>query len=144
MSLQVIPLSIAPNQNLTAALVVDGIALSLNLSIGYNSMAGYWMMRIADANNNLLLDSVPMVTGSWPAANLLEQFRYLNIGSAYVVNVSNISPIGGGGSGTGYGQGGYGIGGYGGGAVGLSGIDYPNDTNLGSAFALWWGDTPAV
>jgi hypothetical protein len=141
MPLQVIPLTNSPNQSFTVQLQVDGNPLSLNLTIGFNEMAGYWILSISDINNNLLIDSVPMITGSYPAANLLAQQRYLAIGSWYVINVSNL--IAEAGSGVGYGQGGYGAGVYGG-QLGLGGIDYPNSTNLGTDFQLWVGDTPTV
>lgn len=140
MSLQVVPLSTAPNQSIVANLTVDGNALTLNLTIKYNQMAGYWIMSVSDVNNNLLVDSIPMTTGGYPAANLLQQQRYLDIGSAYIVNVANANN-GTTGAGLGYGSGGYGQGGYGGGGGG-GGIDYPDNTNLGTQFQLWWGDTP--
>jgi hypothetical protein len=140
--LQQVVISNSPNQSFTAALTVDGQALSLNLKIRYDEMAGYWVMTISDVNNNLLVDSVPMICGAYPAANLLQQQRYLAIGSAYIVNVSNTneSSVT---TGLGYGQGGYGQGGYGGG-IGLGGVDYPDNTNLGTDFQLWWDDTPTV
>jgi len=141
MALQVIPLSISPNMTMTAQLTVDGGPLSLNLKFKYDSMAGYWVMSISNTNNDLLLDSIPLITGSYPAANILGQYRYLRIGSWYVVNVSKIVPKVG--AFTGYGEGWYGAGPYGG-ELGLGGTDYPNDTNLGSDFQLWVGDTPDV
>jgi hypothetical protein len=141
MALQMIPLSNQPNQSFTVQLQVDGLPLSLNLTIRFNQMAGYWILSISDVNNNLLIDSVPMLTGSYPAANLLEQQRYLAIGSWYIINVSNTQVSGT--SGIGYGEGGYGLGPYGG-ESGLSGTDYPNQYNLGTDFQLWVGDTPLV
>lgn len=142
MSLQVVPVSTQPNQQFTAALTVDGNPLSLNIALAYNEMAGLWMMTISDINNNLLIDSIPMVTGGYPAANLLQQQRYLAIGSAYIINVGNLNGAGAS-VGFNYGQGGYGQGPYGGG-IGFGGVDYPDDTNLGTNFLLFWGDTPSV
>lgn len=141
MSLQVIPLSTSPNQQFTAQLTVDKKPLTLNLTVRYNEMAGYWLLSISDSSNTLLIDSVPLITGSYPAANILEQQRYLQIGSWYVVNVSNLLVESG--SDIGYGEGFYGEGPYGG-QVGQGGTDYPNDTNLGLDFQLWVGDTPLV
>lgn len=141
MSLQLIPLTNSPNQQLTVLLQVDGSPLTLNLTIGFDRMAGYWILSISDANNNLLIDSVPMICGTYPAGNLLQQQRYLKIGSWYIVNVANL--IASGGSATGYGSGGYGAGPYGG-ESGQGGEDYPDDTNLGTDFQLWVNDTPLV
>jgi len=139
MSLQVIPLTISPNQQATVLLTVDGVSLQLNVAVKYNQMAGYWILSISDASGNLLIDSVPMLTGSYPAANILAQQAYLKIGSWYIVNVSNLFPKTG--SNTGYGEGFYGAGPYGG-EEGFGGLDYPNDTNLGTDFQLWVDDTP--
>jgi hypothetical protein len=54
-------------------------------------MAGYWDMSISDVNGNLLVASVPLVTGWYPAANLLTQYQYLQIGNAYLLNTSESS-----------------------------------------------------
>lgn len=110
MSSQIVPLSPQPQQSLTAQLEVNGNPLTLNLFIYWHSMSGYWLMNISDAQGNLLLSGIPMITGSYPAANILGQYSYLAIGSAYLLNQSN----------------------------GLE--DYPDSTNLGTAFILIWGD----
>src|SRR5215469_873404 len=106
MPLQMIHLSNSPNQQFTAQLHIDGQNMQLNVAINYDDMAGYWILRISDTSNNVLIDSVPMITGSYPAANLLEQQRYLAIGAWFIVNASNrkITPK----PGIGYGEGGYG------------------------------------
>jgi hypothetical protein len=108
---QIIPLTNAPNQQLSVALNVDGAVLRLNLAITFSEMAQYWLMSISDAQNNLLLSSVPLITGAWPAANLLAQQAYMKIGSAYVIN------------------------------LGMVADDYPTDTELGTGFLLLWDDT---
>jgi hypothetical protein len=141
MSLQLIPLNNSPNQSMTVLLQVDGAPLTLNITIKFDEMAGYWILSISDVNNNLLIDSVPMLCGGYPAANLLQQQRYLAIGSWYIINVANGLPTGS--SGIGYGQGDYGQGGYGG-ESGQGGVDFPDATNLGTSFQLWVGDTPLV
>lgn len=139
--IQVIPLTNDPNQQFTVILQIDGAPLTVNVTIKYNSMAGYWIMSISNASNNLLIDSVPLITGTYPAANLLAQQAYLKIGAWYIVNISNLSVDTG--SFVGYGEGPYGAGGYGG-LLGQGGFDYPNDTNLGTDFQLWVDDTPTV
>lgn len=136
-----IPLTNSPNQTLTAELNVDGAPLSLNLNIDYDEMAAYWVMSISDVSGNLLIASIPLVTGGYPAANLLQQQRYLGIGSCFIVNVSNLMLESG--SEVGYGEGQYGAGPYGGG-LGFAGVDYPDKTNLGTDFQLWWDDTPSA
>jgi hypothetical protein len=108
---QVVPLTNAPNQTFQILLAINNTQVRLNLSISYNEMANYWVMDVSDNNGNILLVGVPLITGSWPAANVLDQYQYLNIGSAYVINVSN-SDVN----------------------------DYPNATDLGTDFILVWGD----
>lgn len=112
MSNQIVPLNSSPNQTFLVSLTVNGAALKLNLSISFNEVAQYWVMQIADVNNNILISEIPLVTGSWPAANLLSQFQYLMIGSCYLLNVSN----------------------------GGTSLDYPNGDDLGTDFILLWGD----
>jgi hypothetical protein len=83
---QLVPLVQAPNQTFTVQLVVDGAPLTLNLTLSYSTMAGWWQLSIANAQNSMLVASVPLVTGYYPAANILAQYGYLKIGSAYVLN----------------------------------------------------------
>ena len=109
---QIVPLTSNPNQSFLANLTVNGAALKLNLSIQFNEIAQYWTMSIADANNNPILASVPLLTGSWPAANILGQYQYKQIGSCYLLNLTNGGPN----------------------------LDYPNGQNLGTDFILLWGD----
>jgi len=110
MSLQVVPLS-SSSQTTTVQLQVDGNPLTLVLVVKWSAMAGYWVMTIYDAQDNLLLDSIPLVTGWYPAANLLAQYGYLQIGSAHIIN------------------------------LGVDASDYPGSTDLGVGFILLWGDT---
>ena len=109
---QIVPLTSAPNQSVRVDLSVDGSTLTLNLKVRYNDVAGYWVMTILDANGNLLLDSLPMLTGIWPAANILSQFVYLKIGSCYLINVSGVAQ------------------------------DNSGPQDLGGPFQLLWSDTP--
>jgi hypothetical protein len=44
-----------------------------------------WILDIADANNNPIINSVPLVTG----VDLLEQYAYLEIGGGLVVQSDN-------------------------------------------------------
>lgn len=99
---------------MTVNLNVDDAILTLNLTFTFSEMANYWIMAVADANNNLLIDSIPLVTGYWPSNNMLAQYVYLFIGSAYLVNVSN------------------------------SGEDYPSQNTLATDWNLIWGDTGRI
>lgn len=109
----VIPLTTQPNQSLLTTIPVDGKNLTLRIGLRYNEQARYWLMSVADGDTGKpLLDAVPVITGAYPAANLLEQYQYLKIGSAVVV------PVGP-----------------------QAGAAEPSDETLGSSFVLVWGDT---
>jgi hypothetical protein len=110
---QVIPLTTAPQQSFTVSLSVDDAILQLALDITFNEMAQYWTMDVTNAQGVLLLSAIPLVTGDWPAANLLAQYGYLAIGSAYIINASQAA------------------------------IDYPDAISLGIDFFLVWSDTAA-
>jgi hypothetical protein len=112
LSAQIVPLTCNPQQTLTVMLNVDGASLTLNLGINYNETAGWWAMTISDDQGNLILDSIPLLCAQYPTANILGQFAYLQIGSAYIYNATGVA------------------------------MDSPNDTNLGTDFLLIWSDTP--
>jgi hypothetical protein len=109
---QIIPLDNSPNQSFQTTLSVDGKNLTLGFVIRYNEQADYWQMTIKEAvTGNIILDCIPLVTGDYPAANLLEQYSYLSIGSVAILNMSGVT------------------------------MENPDKTNLGTDFVLWWGDT---
>lgn len=112
MSDQIVPLTGAPNQSFAIQLTVNGKPLTLNLTLGYSEMAGYWEFGIADVNGNELIASVPLITGWYPAANILGQYQYLAIGSAYLLNTGNAT------------------------------TDYPGPTNLNLFSLLWGDNVP--
>lgn len=104
---QLVRLTNAPNQTFSVQLLVDNAPLTLNLALAWQTMTGYWQLSISDVNNNLLISSVPLITGDYPAANMLAQYGYLAIGSAYLLNTGN-SPL-----------------------------DYPDETGLNLFSLLW-------
>jgi hypothetical protein len=107
---QIVPLTTSPNQSLAVALAVNGGSLGLNLKVSYNTQAGFWVMDVADKLGNELVSCVPLLTGVWPAGNILAPYDYLKIGSAFLINLNGAA------------------------------TDWPDDTNLGSSFSLLWDD----
>jgi hypothetical protein len=83
---QVVPLQSIPNQAFTVSLTVDSAPLVLLLSLNYDSIKGYWDMVVSNQAGTVLIDSVPLTTGEYPAANLLGQYQYMELGSAYLLN----------------------------------------------------------
>jgi hypothetical protein len=84
MSQQIVPLDNSPNQTWQVSPLIDGATQTFFVALRYNEVANYWCMTIDDVNGNLLLDSVPLVTG----VNILQQHAYLEIGSIFIINVS--------------------------------------------------------
>lgn len=109
----IIPLTTSPNQTISIAPQVNGATLSLTLSLSWNRVGLFWAMDISDASRNLLVAGIPLLTGAWPAANILAPYDYMKIGSAYILNRS--------------------------GATGSE----ANDSNLGTDFMLLWDDNPS-
>lgn len=104
----IVPLTTSPNQTFTSTIPIDGKAIKFNFFLRYNTEANYWVLDISDSSNNNLLVSVNLICG----LNLLEQYSYLRIGSAYIVKADNSLAD-----------------------------DSPNQYNLGTDFQLLWGDT---
>jgi uncharacterized protein DUF6983 len=110
---QEIQLSNSPNQTLPVSLIVDGKSLNLILFLGFNEIAEYWTMDVSDQNNNLLLASVPLITGNEPACNVLKQYAYMEIGSCFIIN-----------------------------NTGSSIPNWPGATGWTGGWVMVWGDTP--
>lgn len=90
--LQQIPLDSSHNQTFQCVLAIDGVNRTLQFFIRWNEMAEYWVMSITDPiENALLLDSIPLITGNYPAANILAPYKYMKIGSAYLINIGGVS-----------------------------------------------------
>jgi hypothetical protein len=76
-----IPLSAAP-QSFTAQLA--GVSYQLTAQ-WRNAAEGCWILDIADAAGNPLVQGIPLVTG----CDLLAQYRYLGIGGQLRVQTDN-------------------------------------------------------
>lgn len=112
MAYKIIPLTPNANQSFSCTLPVDAKNITLAFTFRYNTIGGYWFMSVADAKTSAqLLDAVPLVTGEYPAADLLGQYEYLGIGSAAIVPTSTLA------------------------------TSIPDDTTLGTDYVLVWGDT---
>lgn len=116
MSDQILPITSDPNQTFQAQVNIDGRNLTLGFFLSYNETAGYWTMDISDPSTGVAyICGVPLLPGVFPAANLLDQYTHLIIGSIYIINVSG-NPS-----------------------------EQPDDKNLGTDFELVYSDTtPAV
>ena len=113
MSAQILPVTSAPNQFMTVGLALNGGTVALSLQFSYNRVGGFWVMDVSDLQGNPLVTSIPLLTGDWPAANIMAPFDYLQIGAWYVINQS--------------------------GAI----MDWPDSNTLGAAFLVLVDDNPA-
>lgn len=106
-----IPLTTDPNQTFSVVVPINSVNKPLILNIKYNGIAGYWLMSITDKiSGNLLIDSLPLITGIYPSGDLLGQYGYLELGSWFIIKKGTVTN------------------------------DYPDNTDLGSDFLLIAGD----
>lgn len=91
MSSQIVPLVQAPNQTFAVQLTVDGQPLTLNLTLNFSAMSGWWQLAVSNVQGAVLIASIPLITGYYPAANILAQYGYLKIGSAYILDTGDSS-----------------------------------------------------
>lgn len=106
-----IPLDTYPNQEFRITVEVGEENVDLILHLQYNTEGDFWRMDISDGNTgDMLISGVPLLTGEYPSADLLQQFEYVGIGSAIVLKMTET-------------------------AAG----DYPDIENLGTDYILVWG-----
>jgi hypothetical protein len=109
----IIPTDAKPNQTLRCVVPVDGKNLALRLGLKFNTEADYWILSVTDdVSGVMVIDSMPLIAGVFPSANLMEQYNFLQIGSCVIVktNPDNSAVM-------------------------------PDAFNLGTDFKMIWGDT---
>lgn len=80
----VIPITPSTPQVFSTTLLQTSYNMRTRFSVG--SLA--WMLDIYDVDNNLIVGSIPLVTG----ADLLEQYKYLGIGGGlYISNSGSLN-----------------------------------------------------
>lgn len=109
-----IPLTSDPDQSLQVTVPVDGRSLELKLRLRYNLRGECWTTDVTRAGENTpCLVGLPLLPGIYPHNDLLEQYRYLELGSAFCCQIQPTD------------------------------LQRPDDATLGTAFCLLWGDTLA-
>lgn len=88
MSAQLISLSGLPNQIIAVSLSLNDGIVSLNLKQYYNRIGGFWALDVYDQQGNLLVASLPLITGDWPAGNIMAPHDYLQIGQWFIINLT--------------------------------------------------------
>lgn len=103
----IVPFQAIPNHSFSAVVPIDNGNTKLGFHLRYNEVATYWTVDISKDNETVIF-SLPVK----PAQNVLEQFGYLGIGSAYIVPRSEAA------------------------------AQWPGATDLSSDWYVLWGDTP--
>lgn len=78
--IQRVPMQAQPNHSFSAVITLEGKNEKLTFRMTYNEQAQYWLIDIA-LNEKPVLSGLPLV----PAQDILEQFKYLELGSAYII-----------------------------------------------------------
>ncbi len=113
MAWHVIPLDTTPDQEFDVTVDVGGNNVYLVLHLRFNTEGEFWRMDITDGRTRkMLLSGAPLLTGEYPAADLLRQFQHFGIGNAIIVKSTDITYD-----------------------------DIPGLFDLGSDFLLLWGET---
>lgn len=102
----IIPIAATPNYTFSSKVPVDGQNIVLGFELRYNELAGYWIVTIRNERSDLIA-GLPVL----PAQNILEQYEYLQIGSAYIVPAQTVAE------------------------------QWPSRYTLGAQWYLVWGDT---
>lgn len=108
--MQQVPLDSSPNQNFDITLFVNGKNVDFNLFFSWNNTAKYWTMDIRDKSKKPLACNIPLYAN----ANLLAGLEYLEIGSVFLIKLSDIN------------------------------ADTPDLNTINTDFALLWGDNVDV
>ena len=104
----IVPVTSNPNQTFSSVIPIDNSSINFNFFLRYNTESSCWILDILDSANNSLVSGINLVCG----ANLLEQYGYLRIGSAYLIKIDTSLTD-----------------------------DSPTEYNLGNKFLLIWDDT---
>ena len=83
----IIPLTTAPNQTFQVSVPVDGAYVNIKAVVRYSEPAKYWLMDIYKPDGSAMAMSIPLITSSYPAANIISHVQYLGLGSACIVPV---------------------------------------------------------
>lgn len=105
-----IPLTCLPYSTQTFKMTLEDGKRNVNirLHLRYDDLCGVWQAAIYDnTSGKLLVDCMPLVCG----INLLEQYKYLKLGEAYIRPVEKTT------------------------------LDMPDNQTLGKKFILIWGDS---
>lgn len=77
-----------PEQRAVFNLPLNGKSVPMAIRLSYNARGDLWHMDIEnERTGEVILANVPLLCGADNTYNLLKQFEYLGIGSAYIKKV---------------------------------------------------------
>lgn len=79
--ISIIPITSAPNQTFNCKIPIDGKNITIYFFARFNEISGYWLITLSDEKGKDYVTNLPVL----PAENILEQFSYLAIGSAFIL-----------------------------------------------------------
>lgn len=77
---QRVPMQAQPNHSFSAVVTLKEENKKLTFRMTYNEQAQYWCVDLS-VNDKEVITGLPLV----PAQDILEQFKHLEIGSAYII-----------------------------------------------------------
>jgi hypothetical protein len=80
---QRVPMEAIPNHKFSAVLTLGQENRKVTIHLTYNELAQYWVVDLSTDDSDLI-SGMPMV----PAQDILEQFKYLGLGSMYLIPTS--------------------------------------------------------
>jgi len=84
MAIVQIPLTNQPNQNFSISLPSTSANILLYARIYWNRIAEYWQMDISNDRGVALVSGLPLLISGSIYADLLGQFKYLDIGTMFI------------------------------------------------------------
>lgn len=84
-----LPMTANYDQKFSCVMAIDGgNNIRLTFRFRFNHKANYWFMTIWDTRTDtILLDSIPLFEGIGASSDILFQYAYMEIGSAFVQKV---------------------------------------------------------
>ena len=76
----IVPMQAIPNHSFSAVVPIDGGNTNLKFRLMYNELAQYWVADVSK-DDTVVLAGLPLI----PAQDILEQYKYLGIGSAAII-----------------------------------------------------------
>lgn len=90
----ILPINSLPNRTFTSTLTIDGSNRTFTFFFWWNIHDEHWYFSLYDENNQEnIFAGIPIRQVNYPYNNLLYQYKYLKIGSLFLINNSGSSEL---------------------------------------------------